>query len=174
MNYLILDVFYFESGEKTNANAVGIIFSGVEKISILCEYQIIIEDVAPYQSGQFYKREMPCLIALINQVKESFDIIIIDGFVYLDGSTRAGLGKYLYENLKNKKPIIGIAKNRFHGISEEYKVYRGKSKHPLYVTTHDYNLTKAKLLVENLEGEFRIPNIILKVDKLSRNPMYLS
>lgn len=80
----------------------------------------------------------------------------------------------MYENLKNKKPIIGIAKNRFHGISEEYKVYRGKSKHPLYVTTHDYNLTKAKLLVENLEGEFRIPNIILKVDKLSRNPMYLS
>ena len=56
------------------------------------------------------------------------------------------------------------------GISEEYKVYRGKSKHPLYITTHDYNLTKAKLLVENLEGEFRIPNIILKVDKLSRNP----
>ncbi len=166
--FLILDVHYQVEGTVTNAYVAAIRFSGIQKNKILNEYNIMVSNVTSYESGQFYKREMPCLIALINQISDPFDIIIIDGYVYLDGLAQSGMGKYLYDNLKSKKPIIGIAKNKFNGINEEYEVYRGKSKHPLYVTTEDYDLNDAKLLIKNLEGEFRIPSIIQKVDKLSR------
>lgn len=168
MIYLILDVHYIELEKITNASVAGIRFTGENPNTILNKYQITVNNVAPYCSGQFYKREMPCLITLVNQIADPFDVIIVDGFVYLDGLVQAGLGKHLYDNLHNKKPIIGVAKNSFHGITEKYEVYRGESKNPLYVTTHDFNLDEAKLLIKNLEGKFRVPSIIQKVDKLSR------
>ena len=111
---------------------------------------------------------MPCLLALIEQIKESFDVIIIDGYVFLDGINKAGLGKYLYDNLTDKKPIIGIAKNRFCDISDDYAVWRGISKHPLYVTSIGVDIIEAKILVARLEGKHRLPNIVNQVDKLGR------
>ncbi len=115
---------------------------------------------------------MPCLLKLINKIKEPFDVIIIDGYVYLDGKDKAGLGKYLYDELPSKKPIIGIAKTHFHGIASEYAVYRGISKHPLYVTCVDFDVDIAKNLVKNLQGCHRVPDIIKMVDGLSRVGQY--
>ncbi len=54
----------------------------------------------------FYKKELPCLLSIINDLPEnSFDIIIIDGYVYL-GEKKPGLGVYLYNALSEKFPII--------------------------------------------------------------------
>lgn len=166
--YLILDVHYQEYHDKTIAKVACIRFSGILQHHILNEYDITMDNVEPYQSGQFYKREMPCLLALLHQIQEPFDVIIIDGYVYLDGLQKAGLGKYLYDNLPIKKPIIGIAKNHFYDITADYAVYRGTSKHPLYVTTVDFDVETAKKLVKNLQGDFRIPNIVTQVDRLSK------
>ncbi len=63
----------------------------------------------------------------------------------------------------------GIAKNKFFDISEDYAVYRGISKHPLYVTSVDFDNQKALQIVKNLEGEHKLPNIVKMVDKLSRD-----
>lgn len=112
-----------------SAKVAGIRFQGIETNELLSEHTVNVNNVAPYKSGQFYKRGMPCLLALINQIDESFDAIIIDGYVFLDGVSKAGLGKYLYDNLANKKPIIGIAKNHCYDITEYYAVWRGISKH---------------------------------------------
>ena len=168
MIYLILDVCYHDIDDKTIATVAGIRFTGIESNTLLNEYKTIVHNVSPYQSGQFYKREMPCLLDLIKKIKEPFDVIIIDGYVYLDDKDRAGLGKYLYDELSIKKPIIGIAKTHFYGITSEYAVYRGMSKHPLYVTTIDFDINIAKELVQGLQGKHRIPDIIKAVDKLSR------
>lgn len=167
---LILDVFYFEKDNQTFANVAGIRFRGGKDFEIYSEHTMIVENVAPYESGQFYKREMPCLLALIekiNQTKLPYQVIIIDGFVHL-ADDKAGLGKHLYDNLSDKKPIIGIAKNPFYGIDDSHAVYRGTSKHPLYVTTQDFELPIAKDWVKNLQGHFRLPDIVNQVDKLSR------
>jgi len=84
----------------------------------------------------------------------------------------AGLGKYLYDNLANKKSIIGIAKNHFYNITEDYAVWRGISKRPLYVTSIGIgigiNITTAKEMVSEMEGEHRIPKMVADVDKLGR------
>ncbi|MGP4733957.1 MULTISPECIES: endonuclease V [unclassified Psychrobacter] len=170
MIYLILDVHYKE-GQETDAvtaTVAGIRFEGIKQSRILNEYTVEVNDVAPYESGQFYKREMPCLLALINQIDEPFDAIIIDGYVFLDGVSKAGLGKYLYDNLVNKKPIIGIAKNNFYDITEDYAIWRGISKHPLYVTSIGINITTAKKMVSEMEGEHRMPKMVSDVDKLGR------
>ncbi|WP_066805385.1 endonuclease V [Moraxella oblonga] len=168
MIYLILDVYYKDIENQTIANVAGIRFTGIENNNILNEYKIIVNHVEPYQSGQFYKREMPCLLSLINQIKEPFDVIIIDGYVYLDGLEKPGLGKYLYDQLIIKKPIIGIAKTNFYGTPSEYRIYRGTSKHPLYVTCINIGIDTAKTLVQKLQGQYRIPDIVKKTDILSR------
>lgn len=170
MIYLILDVHYKE-GQETDAvtaTVAGIRFEGIKQSRILNEYTVEVNDVAPYESGQFYKREMPCLLALINQIDEPFDAIIIDGYVFLDGVSKAGLGKYLYDNLANKKPIIGIAKNHFYDIPEDYAVWRGTSKHPLYVTSIGIEIKKAKEMISRMDGDNRMPKMVTYVDKLGR------
>ncbi|MEN6668752.1 endonuclease V [Psychrobacter sp. B38] len=121
---------------------------------------IDVNNVVPYESGQLYKREMPCLLALMNQINEPFDAIIIDGYVFLHGVEKAELGKYLYDHLVNKKPIIGIAKNHFYDITEDYAVWRGVSKHPLYVTSVGMDLTKAREIVSEMEGDHRMPKMV--------------
>ena len=171
--YLILDVHYQTdlTTQTETAKVSGIRFQGIELNKILSEHIVIVNEVSPYESGQFYKREMPCLLALINkidQTNERFDVIIIDGYVFLDGKEQAGLGKYLYDNLSIKKPVIGIAKNQFKDISEDYAVWRGMSKHPLYVTSIDFPIIDAKNIGNKLEGKHRLPNMVKKVDALGR------
>ena len=168
--FLILDVHYQTDvvQKLDSAKVAGIRFQGIETNEILSEHTVNVNNVAPYESGQFYKRELPCLLALINQIDEPFDAIIIDGYVFLDGVTKAGLGKYLYDNLANKKPIIGIAKNHFYDITEDYAVWRGISKHPLYVTSIGIEITKAKEMVSRMDGDHRMPKMVTYVDKIGR------
>ncbi|CAD7815542.1 hypothetical protein CHRY9390_02990 [Chryseobacterium aquaeductus] len=69
---------------------------------------------ADYESGAFYKRELPCILSLLKEIElKSEDIIIVDGYVTLNNDGKIGLGGYLYEALYKKYPIAGIAKNEF-------------------------------------------------------------
>lgn len=43
----------------------GIRFTGVQNYPILYEHQLTVDNIAPYQSGHVYKREMPYLLALL-------------------------------------------------------------------------------------------------------------
>ncbi len=170
MIYLIIDVHYQNNTHTQSeyATVAGIRFQGIEHNHILSKHSVQIDNIVPYQSGQFYKREMPCILALLAEITEPYDVIIIDGYVYLDGIETKGLGKHLYDNLTIVKPIIGIAKNKFHTIKEDYAVYRGTSKHPLYVTSIGIDKQQAMTIVTNLEGQNKLPNIVKMVDHLSR------
>ncbi|PNK60752.1 hypothetical protein A6J60_007600 [Psychrobacter sp. FDAARGOS_221] len=59
--YLILDVHYQTdlTTQTETAKVSGIRFQGIESNKILSEHIVIVNEVAPYESGQFYKREMP-------------------------------------------------------------------------------------------------------------------
>jgi deoxyribonuclease V len=41
-----------------------------------------------YESGQFYKRELPCIQALLAQITEHIDMIIIDDMCILGMSRK--------------------------------------------------------------------------------------
>jgi len=171
MIYLITDTYY-SSGDEGSSDSIAIVaairFEGIKVHKILSEHVTQVNGVAPYQSGQFYKRELPCILALLEQINQPYDCIIIDGYVYLDGLEQAGLGKYLYDNLADKKPVLGIAKQGFKGVTESHTVFRVSSKHPLYVTSIGIDVTKAKALVSQLSGNHRLPDIVKQVDRLSR------
>lgn len=138
------------------------------------ETEIFTEKTAitsEYESGAFYKRELPCILSLLHQIdlKED-DIIIIDGYVTLDDEGKIGLGGHLYEALDQKFPVVGIAKNGFNSPdSRRRAVYRGESNTPLFLTTKGADVDEIKQKVEQMHGNFRIPTLLKKLDQLSRS-----
>lgn len=120
---LATDVHYYNG----KARAAGIIFKNWLDAEAQSEVTIEIDNVEEYVSGSFYKRELPCLLALIDALRQKPSIIIVDGYVYLGKEKKAGLGKYLYEALDQKIAVIGVAKNSFEASQEEIEVFRRDS-----------------------------------------------
>jgi deoxyribonuclease V len=139
-----------------------------------------VENVAPYEPGSFWKRELPCihklllmLDVLVPDVKLS--CIVIDGYVFLDDAPvpKWGLGGYLNNSLGGEIPIIGVAKTHFHGVPENTRVFRPNSMSPLYVTATGLDLNQAreeaKKNIESMHGTFRLPSMLKFVDQCCRN-----
>ncbi|WP_281950794.1 endonuclease V [Nitrosophilus kaiyonis] len=162
---LIVDVGY----KKDKACVVGLEIENFENEKIKNIYKIECKNFAEYIPGKFYKRELPCIIKLIKEYKLNPDIIIIDGYVYLDGFNQKGLGAYLYDKLNRIVKIIGVAKNKYFLISNHFELYRGKSKKPLYITSAGIDFEKAKNIIKNMKGDFRIPNLLKRADKESKD-----
>ncbi len=161
---LAVDVDYRDSC----AYAAGLSFDAwndsIEKASFVSRLDYVNE----YVPGQFYQRELPALLALIAEHKLDPEYIVIDGFVFLDAECRPGLGKYLYDALNQKPVIIGVAKRPFKGIPATCEVYRGSSSRPLYVTSVGVTLDQAKLFIQSMHGDYRIPDLLKKVDQICR------
>lgn len=162
--YFAVDVHYFNK----SAIAAGLLFADHRSQEVYRELVKEIDDVLAYESGAFYKRELPCILALLKDVPETINAIIVDGFVTLGAELNPGLGMYLYEALDEKTPVIGVAKNGFIGTPESQKIYRGNSEKPLYVSSVGLNQDEAHSLVLEMHGDYRIPTILRKVDHLCR------
>ena len=90
--------------------------------------------MAPYESGSFYKRELPCIVSLLEDLDvRDISLIVIDGFVYLDDDGRYGLGGHLYEHLERRVQVVGVAKSPFKDSCKLVReICRGRSKRPFY------------------------------------------
>lgn len=104
-------------------------------------------------------------------VKEKVNLLIIDGYVYLN-DYKNGLGGHLYEALNKKIPVIGVAKSYYKVCAGYTEIYRGKSIKPLYISSIGIDLSYSCALIENLDGKYRIPNMLKQVDLLTRIPYY--
>lgn len=161
MKCFALDVGY---REEVGSVTAGVCFHTWEAEESLWEALVRSTTVpAPYEPGSFYKRELPCLLLLIQQVP-SVDVLIIDG--YVDLQDRKGLGRYLYE--ATGTPVVGVAKTVFHGHSGVVEVLRGESARPLFVSAAGVDLNQAASGVRAMSGPFRIPTLLKRVDALSR------
>lgn len=160
---LATDVHYFDS----TAIVAGVLFDVWDAKAPERELTCQVENIAPYESGNFYKRELPCILALLENHSLEVDCIVVDGYVFLNDQARPGLGKHLYDALDKKVSVIGVAKTPFHGLSDEYEIFRGKSKKPLYVTAID-DVTAAKRNISVMHGDFRLPTLLRRVDQLCR------
>ena len=109
---LAVDAYY--AGNK--AKVVGVLFENFSDEKPLKIISKIVDDVAPYESGSFYKRELSCIVSLLQDLDmRDISLIVIDGFVYLDGDGRYGLGGHLYEHLERRVQVVGVAKSPFKG-----------------------------------------------------------
>ena len=162
---LAIDVHY----KDTYAKVVGVLFQWEDSVPV----EVItttINTVDDYIPGEFYKRELPCILKLLEQVTlKELEAIIVDGHVYVDNENSYGLGGYLYEALDEKIPVIGVAKNRFTKANKTYtEVYRGTSMKPLCVSTINYEQEKAIKLIENMNGVYRMPTLLQLMDSITK------
>ncbi|MEM7247902.1 MAG: endonuclease V [Acidobacteriota bacterium] len=128
-----------------------------------------VAGVAAYESGEFYKRELPVLLAALGRVDVPLDTLVIDGHVWLDRSDRPGLGVHLHRALDERIPVVGVAKNAFGESAPAHRVLRGESLRPLYVTAVGLPIEVAAEKVRTMAGEHRIPTLLKRADALSRS-----
>lgn len=135
------------------------------------EHIVTIDKVEPYESGFFYKRELPIILKMINVIgKEKFDMIVIDGYVNLTDKHH-GLGYYLYKKLGESIPIIGVAKNKYKTENQSIEILRGFSEKPLFITSIGIEVAKAAKNIGFMRGDNRLPTIIKMADSLSRSKL---
>jgi deoxyribonuclease V len=122
---------------------------------------------ADYEPGQFARREMPYLIDVLGSLKELPQIIVIDGYVFLDEG-KPGLGARLHEALHARAVVVGVAKTRFRGATAAIEVLRGKSKEPLFVDAVGMSREDAVRAVAAMAGPHRVPALLRRADQLAR------
>ncbi len=160
-----LDVHYRDT--SASACAAAVTFLGWTDADVIDAKVVQVQDVEPYEPGQFYRRELPCLLAVL-QTLPPVDAVLIDGYVWLADESRPGLGAHLHQALGGKIPVIGAAKTKFHGAGQACEVLRGESRRPLYVTAAGMEVNLAAEHVRSMHGVYRIPTLVAWVDQLCR------
>lgn len=165
-----VDVDYRDApGGGTRAFAAGIVFADWASPTSAAEHVVQIAAVAEYEPGQFYKRELPCVLAVLEQVEFGIHGIVIDGYVVLDEHGTLGLGGHQWEQLGRRIPVIGVAKNPFSRPNPSIELLRGDSQRPLYVTALGVDVEAAAADVHRMHGRFRLPTMLKRVDRLCRD-----
>ena len=160
-----VDVDYREGG---HAAAAALVFSDWK--AAVADAQLVrrIDGVAPYRSGRFFERELPCILELLGRLNRVADTVVIDGYVTLGADRREGLGAHLHRALAGRTRVIGVAKSGFEGTPPECRLLRGHSTRPLYVTCMGLDLGEAKRLIAGMHGESRMPTLLASVDRICR------
>lgn len=158
------DVHYLPDG---GARAALVLAPDKTFSMITVEERVSVPEVAPYEPGEFYLRELPCLRAVLGRSLPSVELLIVDGYVDLDPSGRPGLGAHAYKEFG--VPVIGVAKSRFDTATHAVPVSRGReAANPLYVTAAGIPVADAAALVQAMDGPYRLPDALRRVDQLAR------
>lgn len=160
-----VDVCY----SATGAVAACVLFHSVADSAEADVLLSTVPSVEPYEPGAFYRRELPCLLAVLALSKMPMDAVIIDGYVWLSADRRPGLGARLFDSLGGRTPVIGVAKTGFAGADLAVPVLHGGSAKPLFVTAVGVESELAAAWIREMHGEFRIPTLLKRVDRACRD-----
>ncbi len=160
--YGAVDVHYPEAG---GARAALVVAADIEFATVVGCHTAWLDEVAPYQPGRFFARELPALRAVL-ALTDPLDLLVVDGYVDLDPHGRPGLGAHLYQEVG--VPVIGVAKTAFRAASHAVAVTRGGSTRPLYVTAAGIAVAEASTVVSAMAGAHRLPDAPRQVDRLAR------
>lgn len=168
---LAIDTYYTEE----NAYTVGVFFSQWDDTEPLKVIKRITKPKYPYVPGEFYKRELPCILDLLGGVNfDSLSTIIVDGFIRIekDGTLVPGLGEYLYNEVKDWNiSVIGVAKSKFDGCEKwSTPVIRKTGSKPLYVQgIGRYTDEMAASLIKGMAGPNKLPTLLHLLDRETKN-----
>lgn len=147
-----------------SAVVAGVLFRDWADAAPIAERTLRIEHVEPYVPGQFYRRELPCILQLLRAAAWQPRILIVDGYVSL--GDKPGLGAHLHDAVGGI--VIGVAKTRFGDAG--LPLLRGASKTPLYVTAAGMDAAEAAAHIKEMHGASRIPTMLKRADSLARTP----
>ncbi|WP_395749261.1 endonuclease V [Prosthecobacter sp.] len=156
-----LDVCYHEHG----ATAAAVLFAQWTDDKPIAQELSQISQVAEYEPGQFYRREMPCLLDILKRLPLPPAVIVVDGHVWLRPD-EPGLGWHLHT--ATGIPVIGVAKTSFDGSPHAAHVLRGGSHRPLFVTAVGLPQNDAAEHIHSMHGSYRMPTLLKLVDHLCR------
>jgi deoxyribonuclease V len=162
MRYGAVDVYYPTTG---GARAALLIAADPTFATVVDEHVTWLAQVAPYEPGAFFRRELPATRAVLARARD-LDLLIVDGYVDLDPDGRPGLGARLHDEIR--VPVIGVAKTAFRSATHAAAVHRGVATRPLYVTAAGLTIEQAAELVAAMAGPHRLPDALRRVDRLSR------
>lgn len=160
--FAAVDVHYPRSG---GARAAVVLAADARFERPAGERVVPVAEVAPYQPGQFWRRELPPLRAVLAGV-DRLALLVVDGYVDLDPAGRPGLGAVAHEEFG--VPVIGVAKNAFRGATHAVPVLRGASARPLFITAVGLPPAEAAAAVQRMAGPFRLPDALRRADALAR------
>lgn len=132
---------------------------------VLAERTAVAPEVNPYRPGEFYRRELPPLRAVLDGIG-GLGLLVVDGYADLDPGGRPGLGAYAHAALG--VPVIGVAKPAFATATHAIPVLRGTSTHPVFVTAVGMPRADAAELVRHMAGRFWVPDALRRADQLAR------
>jgi deoxyribonuclease V len=159
-----IDVDYRGSG----ATAACVLFHAWGDAKGVSETVVPIARVEPYEPGQFFRRELPCLLAVLEAARGAPGVVVVDGYVWLADERDPGLGAHLYRALGGRAVVVGVAKTRFARAGAAREVLRGTSRLPLFVTAAGMDVDEAALHVGAMHGPHRTPTLLKRVDQLCR------
>ncbi len=154
-----VDVDYRDRG----AVAAGLWFRGWSAAEADHQAVCPIAEVAEYEPGAFYRRELLCLLNVLAFGPRP-DVVIVDGYVWLSVGV-PGLGGHLHTAFGGV--VVGVAKTRFASASA-VAVCRGNSRSPLFVTAAGVDAEVAAEWVSAMHGSYRVPTLLKRVDALAR------
>ena len=158
-----VDVHYDDLGK---AKAALVVCRELTFSAVGSEHVVDIARTAPYEPGALFKRELPCIQAVL-ALGPRLELLVVDGYATLDPSGRPGLGAHVANAIGVR--VIGVAKTPFHTATHAAEVVRGAATRPLYVTAAGgLETTEAARIVAAMAGPHRIPAVIARVDGLAR------
>lgn len=160
---MAVDVQYLASGR---ARAAAVIAVDATFSRLVAERTELVSDVAPYQPGQFYLRELPPMRAVLDGLS-GMALLVVDGYADLDPDGQPGLGAHACAEFA--APVIGVAKSAFRTATHAVPVRRGTSGRPLYVTAAGMPRTEAADIVRHMAGSHRMPDALRRADSLARH-----
>ena len=101
-----LDAHYDEA--TLIGTGAAVVFQNWSDAAPLANYTAAVSDIQPYEPGEFFKRELPCLLAVLEKVQEPLDLLIVDGYVSL--GDRRNKDARLWEALGRQLPVLAWPK----------------------------------------------------------------
>ena len=96
-----VDVHYLSTG---GARAAAVLAANAAFADVLAERTAVVPRVPAYRPGEFYRRELPPLCAVLDDLS-GLGLLVVDGYADLDPAGRPGLGAHAHGEFGI--PVIG-------------------------------------------------------------------
>ncbi len=113
--------------------------------------------------------DLDLLRSALKRLSTEVQVVVLDQYVWLDGTTRPGMGALLYQALDESVSVMGVAEEPCEdGNPEALGIARGHSARPLFVTSVGFPPPVVGKLVRAMHGRGRIPWALSRAAKLAR------
>lgn len=155
--------------DAAQAQAAAVAFEAWDSPEATQTYVTHIAHVDKPARGELDLRALPCAMQLLSEHKLAPELILIDGFVHLDGNETPGLGRHLFQALGGTTPVIGLSKTNRPGLSAQFEVMREEEAKPLIVTCAGLDIGAAKARLRAMHGRKVVPTLMKLAIRLAKH-----